>query len=209
MHIQWHGNYCVRIQSGDTSLLVDPYSPPTGLPSLRGVVQVVALSNPSDPTMSYTTGLPGEPVIIDTPGEYEVANFSLHAFGWHSSAGSERSLQRWNIEGMTVLHLGALDRELTDKELQELEKTDSDIVLLPIGGGTSLNVQQALHMVTTLEPRIVIPIHYAIAHLKEKLDTLDRFTKEMGVTAQPEKKLTVKANKLPQNELTTIILSPV
>jgi L-ascorbate metabolism protein UlaG (beta-lactamase superfamily) len=114
----------------------------------------------------------------------------------------------WNIEGLSILHIGALNRDLSDKELQELEKNNIDILFLPVGGN-GLDVQKALHLLTTIEPRIVIPIHFALPGLKEKLSGVEQFTKEMGVDASNvQNKVIIKANKLPQEELTTILLKP-
>lgn len=208
MHITWHGHYTVRIQAGDTSLLLDPLAPETGLASVRGKVNVVALSNPSDPTMSYMEGLSG-PVVLSSPGEYETAGLALRALAWRAEDGSERSLMRWHIEDMMLLHVGALNRELHDLELQELEKTDIDVLIVPVGGGSGLTTKQALALVTTIEPRVVIPIHYQLPKIKEKLEPIDTFAKEMGLNpSSAEKKVILKANKLPTEDVMTILLTP-
>lgn len=146
-------------------------------------------------------------MIINTPGEYTVSGFTLHALGWLTSEGVERSLQVWRIEDMSLLHLGALNRELVDKELQVLEKTSIDVLLLPVGGGSGLSTKQALALITTIEPRVVIPIHFALPGLVEKLDGVEQFAKEMGVDSkQREPKVILKANKLPTEDVQTIIL---
>lgn len=208
MHITWHGQYTVRIQAGDTVLLLDPLSPETGLVPVRGKVQVVALSNPADPTMSYLNG-ESEAVIFDSPGEYETAGLALRAIDWRAEDGSERSLMRWHIEDMTLLYVGALNRELKDTELQELEKTNVDVLITPVGGGSGLTTKQALALVTTIEPRVVIPIHYELPRLKERLEPVDQFAKEMGLNPkQVEKKLILKANKLPTEDMLTVLLEP-
>ena len=192
MHITWHGGYSVRIVSGDKILVLDP--------STRLKADIVALSNPADPTMSALSGVSGEYTVLNSPGEYEIGGFVLHALAWYTPDGVERTLQRWSIENLTLLHLGALNRLLTDTELQELEKTAVDVLFLPIDGGDALTTEQALSLVTTIEPRVVIPIKYSNIH---------DFAKEMGIDpGKSEKKCAIKANKLPQDELQTIVLSP-
>lgn len=208
MHLSWHGHYTLKIQAGDTTLLIDPLSPETGLAPVRGAMDVVALSNPSDPTMSYMEGV-SEAVVFNSPGEYETAGLALRALGWRAADGSERSLMRWHIEDMMLLHVGALNRELTDTELQELEKTDIDVLVVPVGGGSGLTTKQALALVTTVEPRVVIPIHYHLPKIKEKLELVDTFAKEMGLDPKnAEKKVILKANKLPAEDVMTILLAP-
>lgn len=208
MHIFWHGQYTIKIQTDNTVLVIDPYSPDLGLPSFRSKGDIVALTNPEDPSMSHVSAVQGDPFIIDSPGEYSIRGLLLHAQSWHDDSGNEHSIQVWNIEGLSILHIGALNRDLSDKELQELEKNNIDILFLPVGGN-GLDVQKALHLLTTIEPRIVIPIHFALPGLKEKLSGVEQFTKEMGVDASNvQNKVIIKANKLPQEELTTILLKP-
>lgn len=202
MQISWHGNYTVKIISKDTTLVLDPTA-------LRAKADVVALSNPSDSTMSQLSGIQGEPLVIDTPGEYSLKEFTLHSIGWHAEDGNERSLMRWNVEDMVILHIGALNRELEEQELRELERTDIDVFLVPVGGGTGLTTKQALHMVSTIEPRVVIPIHYNVPGSAEKLEGVKAFADEMGVSnGAPEKKVILKASKLPAEDMQTFILAP-
>lgn len=208
MHLTWHGQYTVRIQSADKVLVLDPYSPKLGLSAFRARADIVALTNPSGPDMANLSGLQGEPLVIASPGEYTIGGFTLNALGWFTEAGGERSLHVWRIEDVALLHVGALNRPLTDKELQVLEKTGIDVLLVPVGGGSGLNTQQALAMVTTIEPRLVIPIHWQLAGLRERLEGVDQFAKEMGVNPkQRETKVIIKSNKLPAEDVQTIILT--
>lgn len=209
MHISWHGEFTIKIQSEDKILLIDPFGPETGLSPLRTPANVIALTNPINKAMSYTKISDDDTVIIDTPGEYDLSGFSLHALGWKAEDGTERSLQRWNIEDVTLLNVGALNRDLTPDELQHLEKTDIHVLFVPVGGGEALSIKQAMNLITTIEPRMVIPIHSALPNLTEKLDTIQQFAKEMGIDASnPEKKVIVKAKKLPTEDMVTIILAP-
>jgi L-ascorbate metabolism protein UlaG (beta-lactamase superfamily) len=209
MQLSWHGQYTVKIVSKETTLVLDPYATTLGISPFRAKAEIVALSNPSDPTMSNTSGIQGTPLVIDTPGEYSFREYALHSIGWNDEEGNERNLQRWMVEDIVILHVGALNRDLNEQELRELERVDIDVFLVPIGGGSGLTIAQAMKMISTIEPRIVVPIHYAVPGLTEKLDSVKSFAEEMGVSAaSPEKKLVLKKNKLPQEDMQTIILAP-
>ena len=209
MLITWHGQYTIKIVTRNITLIIDPHSPATGLIPLRVKTDILALSNPCNEEMSYSKNLTGEPIVINTPGEYSISHLTLYARGWHDKEGKERAFHRWHIENITLLHVGALNRKLHDTELQELEDTDIDILFLPIGGQDSLDVEKALKLLTTVEPRIVIPIHYHIPKLKNKLSSVDQFAKEMGVSPKKTvQKLNITSNKLSPEGLETIILSP-
>lgn len=160
---------------------------------------MVALSNPSETAMSYLDGLQGNPIILTTPGEYSLAGFSLRAIGWHDKSGQEKSLHRWIIDNLTVVHLGSLTRKLTDQELQQLEQTTIDILLLPLNTSDSFPLKESMSLVTLIEPRIVVPINY---------DSAKEFAQEMGVNPrQAEPRLTVSRSKLPEEGTKTVILS--
>lgn len=209
MHLTWHGQYTVKLVSKETTVVLDPYAPSVGLPPFRSKADIVALTSPANEEMCHLEGIQGEPTVVATPGEYSLRGVTLHAVAWRAEDGSERSLQLWNIEGMSLLHLGALERPLSDEELQVLERRGIDVLLVPVGGGSSLNTTQALDLVRTVEPRIVIPIHFKLPKLKESLEPVDQFAKEMGVSASAkEKKLLLKSNRLPQEDIETVILAP-
>src|SRR3989344_739429 len=98
---------------------------------------------------------------------------------------------------------------MTDVEMQELEKTNIDVLLLPVGGGTGLTTKAALSLVSSIEPRIVIPIHFKLPGVTEALDSVDQFAKEMGIDpAKREQKVILKSKNIPQDELATLLLMP-
>jgi L-ascorbate metabolism protein UlaG (beta-lactamase superfamily) len=81
-------------------------------------------------------------------------------------------------------------------------------LLLPVGGGNSLNAAQAAELVSMLEPNIVVPMHYQIPGLNVALDGVERFLKEMGVTEPKEESvLKVTTGNLPE-ETEIILLTP-
>lgn len=209
MQISWHGQYTVKIVTKETTIVLDPYAATEGLTPFRAKADVVSLSNPSEPSMSNVSGIQGDPLLINTPGEYSFRGCTLFSIGWNNENGTEQSLQRWIVEEMAVLHVGALNRDLNEYELQELEKVDIDVLLVPVGGGSGLEVSRAMKMITTIEPKIIIPIHYALPGLKEKLTSLKAFADEMGISApKEEKKIILKKSKLPQDDMQTVILAP-
>ena len=208
MHISWHGHYTIRIQTSSIVALIDPHGSPSGLKPYRGKADVIVLSNPTDESMSESRASE-DTRIINTPGEYAIDGITIYAHGWEANDGSERSLQRWHVDGLTLLHVGALNRDLTDKELEIIQAAPIDILLLPIGGGSSLDLKGALDLLTKIEPRVVIPIHFKIPGAKEKLDSVEHFAKEMGVDPKnAEAKAILKSGKLPEDDLEVMILSP-
>jgi len=69
---------------------------------------------------------------------------------------------------------------------------------VPVGGRSTIDATQAAEVVSILEPRVVIPMHYQTPHATATLDSIQRFLKEMGVaSAEPVARLSLTRSSLP------------
>jgi L-ascorbate metabolism protein UlaG (beta-lactamase superfamily) len=91
------------------------------------------------------------------------------------------TLYVFDYDGITVAHLGDLRRVPSQAEVEDMGAVN--VALVPVGGGGGLNAAKAAEVISLLEPSIVIPMHYATKDAKLKLDSLDKFLKEMGLSA--------------------------
>jgi len=200
MIITWHALYTVKIVTPQITLVLDPHAKTADFPVFRGKANLVALSSPADAAMSCLEGIIGNPAVINTPGEYSIAGLTMYGFGWIGSDGYEHSLQRWHIENMIIVHLGAIDHKLSDAELQHLEQTDIDILLLPINTHGHWSLREALTTLTLFEPRLVIPINFTSSR---------DFAKQLSVSpSASQPKAVISRHKLPVDGMETIILQP-
>ena len=109
------------------------------------------------------------------------------------------------LDDVRVCHLGDLGHKLDDAEAEAV--ASPDVLLVPVGGRTAMNAAQAAEVVRQLEPRYVVPMHYAIPGLKLELDPIDRFLKEMGVAAsEPQPKLSVQRSSVSEYETKVVVL---
>jgi len=67
----------------------------------------------------------------------------------------------FEFEDITICHLGDLDHVPTQAQVEE-SLGEVDVLLVPVGGGESLNAAQASEVISLLEPHIVIPMHYRV-----------------------------------------------
>jgi L-ascorbate metabolism protein UlaG (beta-lactamase superfamily) len=80
------------------------------------------------------------------------------------------------------------------------------VALVPVGGGGGLNAAKAGEVISLLEPKIVVPMHYATKDGKVKLDSLNKFLKEMGLgDSTPEDSLKVTRTGLPQETRVVVL----
>jgi L-ascorbate metabolism protein UlaG (beta-lactamase superfamily) len=200
MHITWHGLGCVKLQTSTGTVLLNPFQDNASFKMSSLKVDIAATANENDEHANNLERLQGEPFLIEHPGEYEIKDVFIYGIRLGSDTGFVIS-----AEGMTIGHPGMQVEDYTEKQLDRFESVD--ILLLPLTGST---VKQQSALISQIEPRIVIPIHFKTAKTKKAPDdwaTLDGFAKEMGKKdLTPESKVIVKANKLPQDEQQVIVL---
>lgn len=201
MVITWYGQSCFRVQSGSTTVVFDPFKKTIGLNPPKGEANMVLITHEHDDHNNPNT-IKGEPFIVDTPGEYEKQGVRiLGVSSFHDDKEGEENglntMYSMSIEDITVGHLGDLgQKHLTDEQLETLNGID--ILMVPVGGGTTLDAERALEVVNQIEPKISIPMHYKVKGLKQKLDSVETFLKEVGQTdVKPQEKLTIKKKDLP------------
>lgn len=217
MNIIWYGQSCFQIttQKGKNNLInivIDPFDESVGLRIPKLTADIVLVTH-NHYDHNNTKVVSGNPFIIDSPGEYEIKEVFIQGIdSYHDfSSGKERGLNTIyivEVEGVRVCHLG----DLGQKELfpEQIEKIGNiDVLMLPIGGVYTISAKEAVGIISQIEPRIVIPMHYEIPKLKIKLDNLDKFLKTVGVkTIEPQNKLSIKKGETFQEEAKIVVLKP-
>ncbi|MBU1032850.1 MAG: MBL fold metallo-hydrolase [Patescibacteria group bacterium] len=211
MQIFWHGLSCIRIEAktgeAEATLVTDPYSNETGLRFPRTLeADILALTH-QDKKLFNIEAVGGEPFVVSEPGEYEVANLFVHSIQ-DPEAEQEKLrsiIYRFDSEGMKIAFLGNLKRQLTNFEIETLG--DIDILMVPVGGSSVLDAKGAANVIKAIEPRIVVPIHYYVQGIKEKLNDVDAFCKQLGVCKRENvNKLKIEKKDLPMDEMLVYVI---
>ena len=220
MTLQWFGQACFKITTkspnGDIIIVTDPYSNQYGLKKPRLSADILTVSHQHDDhsdikSVKGTAGSP-KPFLIKGPGEYETNNIFIYGLAsWHDNQhGQQRgpnTMYIFSLENMTLAHLGDLgQKELSGQQLELLENID--ILLVPVGGHYTINATEAVKIISQIEPRIIIPMHYKIPGLKLDIDKVDKFIKEIGNKKEELDKLRISRKDLPHEETKLIILKP-
>ena len=109
------------------------------------------------------------------------------------------------MEGMKMAHLGGL--KVTDFSEKDLERLgNADILLISVGGENGYTAKQAVNVVNQFEPRIVVPINYAIPDLKVKRESLEVFKKESGAQFETTDKFKIAKKDLPEEKTHFVII---
>ncbi|MFC2005269.1 MBL fold metallo-hydrolase [Chloroflexota bacterium] len=198
MEISWLGHSCFRIKGSHTTIITDPYSPGLGYSLGKPTARIVTVSH-QHPGHSYVKGISGELKLVNGPGEYEISGVLIIGMTtFHDGEGGKKrgknTVYLYEIDEVSVCHLGDLGHVLTAEQTEEIG--DVDVLLLPVGGVSTIDAPTAVEVVRQLEPKVVLPMHYKTEALKRELEPVDRFLKEMGmkeVDSQPKLSFT-KAN---------------
>ena len=205
MEISWIGRTCFRLRGREGAVLTDPVSAATGHALGRTSAEIVTLSRRDDPDLSHVAGVRGEPKVFEAPGEYEVRGILLTGIPLPRADGSRTMAFLCEIDGVTVAHLGLPDAPPAAEALDRIEGVD--VLLLPVGGGESLPASEAAEMMRTIDPHVVIPMHYRTERERAELEPPDRFLSEAGASPEPSPRLNVTRANVPA-ELTVEVLRP-
>ncbi len=181
MEIHWYGMSCFRItERKHATIVTDPYTTGLGLAELKLKGDVVTISHDA-PGHNYSPAVSGVEHVLNGPGEYEIGSVFITGIATPSRDRKFNNvIYVFDYDGLTVAHLGDIGDVPSQKQIEDLELVN--VLLVPVGGGSSLNAARAAELVSMIEPNIVIPMHYHLPGLKTKLDPLDKFLKEMGAT---------------------------
>ena len=202
MDISWLGHSCFRIRGSHAIVITDPYSPNLGYSLGKPTAHIVTVSH-QHPGHSYIQGIGGEPKLVTGPGEYEISGVLIIGIAtFHDrEEGKERgrnTLYLMEVDEVSICHLGDLGHVLTAEQVEELGNVD--VLLLPVGGVSTINASVAAKVVRQLEPKVVIPMHYKTQALNRELEPVERFLKEIGVKQlNPQPKLSLTRSSLPDS----------
>lgn len=184
-------------------MFTDPFNKEIGLTPPRSQANVVTVSH-NHYDHNNREALSGDPLVIDGPGEYEIKGVEIKGiFSFHDDKeGKERgvnTIYTITIEGIKICHLGDLGQaKLTAEQLGKID--GADILMVPVGGVYTIDEETVADVINQIEPSIVIPMHYKIPGLAEKIGGVDVFLKEMGIAKKDAvDKLTLKKKDLQEN----------
>lgn len=212
MQIIWYGNRCVRIESKEGSVLIDPFDPKeTGL---RGPVikdDLVLLSAYNQPA-SVLDRINPDAFVVRNPGEYEKKGIAVRGIGAFQDSQEGKELGLATIfsiiaEDISVCHLGALGQDgLTNEQLEAIGTPD--VLLVPAGKQGALDPKSAAALATRIEPKHIVPIQHALPNTAYEAEKVDAFVKELGLPVEKMPSLRLQKKQMPTDKTVFVILEP-
>jgi len=191
--IEYKGGNGVVLSTKKATVVADPNLSVVGLKNLS-VKDSIELA--TEARFAVNSG--DAKIVIEGPGEYGVADFDIRgvAAQRHLDAETDPKLStmyRIDTGEIRVALIGNIYEKLTEDQLEELGVVD--VVIIPVGGGGyTLDPEGASAIVRSIDPKVVIPIHYNDSALKYEVPQLevDEFIKTLAAPVEEAPKLKLK-----------------
>ena len=213
MVITHHGGQCFKVTFGDLTLVFDPIAKGATLPSVRFGTDIALVSRDYPDMNGVEEVSYGEkkPFAILGPGEYERQDVVVQGFLSRSAYGLAKdakdavnTIYSVQLEDMTLVHLGALvDTELPKEARENID--DIDVLFVQIGGKGVLSPSAAHELAVSLEPKIIVPMHWSGIGQQ---GALEAFLKEAGNGSETVDKLTLKKKDLVGRDGSIVVITP-
>jgi len=191
--IEYKGGNSVIISTKKGTIIVDPKL------SVVGLKDLTLKDNTELATEArFALNSPDARLAIEGPGEYGVANFDIRGIAAqrHLDAESDpfiSTIYRVEVGEVRIAIIGNIYEKLSDEQLEEIGIVD--ILIIPVGGnGYTLDATGAANVVRKIDPKAVIPVHFADSALKYEVpqDPLEIFVKELGAPVEETPKYKIK-----------------
>lgn len=202
MDIEYKGANCVTISTKKVNVTVDARLSAVGLKDVMPK-EAVAIATQVGFAVKSEDG-----VVVDQPGEYEVRDISITGVGAKRlidhDGSKQATMYRMTMGDVTFAIVGHVLTPLTEEQLELLGVID--VAIIPVGGnGYTLDAHQAIEVVRQLDPKVVIPTHYADSAVKYEVPQmeLEPFIKELGAVHETMAAWKIKNGLIP--EVLTVI----
>jgi L-ascorbate metabolism protein UlaG (beta-lactamase superfamily) len=173
--IRWWGQSCFSIVAADgTTVLNDPSGSTLGYPVPTVQPQVVTVSH-DHPDHNQVDGISGTFETFKTVGDHDASGITFKGvLTYHDEQHTvENIVFVWEMNGIHFVHLGDLGHLLTDEQIAQIGAVD--VLMVPVGGGPTIDAAKAVQVVKQLSPKLVLPMHYKTDKVTFLTDTADTF----------------------------------
>src|ERR1051326_8348604 len=142
MQIQFFGLSSFKITTKEATVITDPFHKDSGLTPPRGAADILVLAEMNNKLYSATSGISGEPFMVDTPGEYDIKGVTITGIPLKQD-DKYVTVFLFESEDMRLLNLSHIkDFSMKEEEIEELG--DIDILILPAGGNTVMSPSSSI-----------------------------------------------------------------
>ncbi|MDB5184263.1 MAG: Zn-dependent hydrolase [Candidatus Saccharibacteria bacterium] len=185
MDLQFFGANCISISFKNIRVVVDDNLAALGAKSITKPDDISLFTGPH-------AGAPEGRLMFDMPGEYEVSDVSIVGIPAHAhidEAGENATMYKIIIGDLSILIAGHVHPDsINDKMLERIGLVD--VLFVPVGGsGFTLDSGGALKFIKEIEPKLVIPTHYASSGLHYEVPQADLESALKDMAMEPKERI--------------------
>ena len=200
MEIQFFGANCLRITTKNANVVIDDNLSKLGLKSVTKNGDIALATQPE-----LQTEVKDPELVIDMPGEFEVSKVAIIGIPARShmeeDGGHGATIFKIVTQDIRIAVTGHIYPTLSDEQLEAIGTID--MLIVPVGGnGYTVDATGAMKLIKAIEPKIVIPTHYADSKVKYEVPpaTLEDALKNMSMEpTETTDKLKIKSSDIPEN----------
>lgn len=153
MQIKYHGHSCFSVTSNNYVIVLDPYKGVNGFKDINLSANEIICSH-----SHFDHAYVDEIKITKKDSPFIVKTIKSFHDNMNGQQRGENNITVLNVEGKTIAHLGDLGHLLDEKTINELKNID--VLMIPIGGFYTINSDEALSIINSINPKYIIPMHY-------------------------------------------------
>jgi len=206
--IEYKGANSVIISTKKSTLVIDPKLSLVGLKDIptKDAVELATEAR-------FALNSDAARLNIEGPGEYGVAEFDIKGIAAQRHLDSESdplnsTIYRVEVNETRIAIVGNIYEKLSESQLEEIGLID--ILIIPVGGnGYTLDATGAATITRSIDPKVVVPIHYSDSGIQYEVaqDTLETFVKELGAPVMEVPKFKLKQGAPLPAVMTTVVLA--
>jgi L-ascorbate metabolism protein UlaG (beta-lactamase superfamily) len=185
MRLTYFGHSSFLLQAADgTRVILDPYrhgcfEGAVKYGPIEETADVVVASHTHDDHCATDT-IPGEPLVLvhpdaETVGAVRISGVHVaHDEDWGAKRG-KNTIIIVDDGDVRVVHLGDLGHTLDAATVEAIGTVD--VLLIPVGGFFTIDHKEATKVVESLDPRIVVPMHYKTDKVDFPISGVEPFLK--------------------------------
>jgi L-ascorbate metabolism protein UlaG (beta-lactamase superfamily) len=191
--IEYKGANCIVVSSKKASLVVDPKLSVVGLKdaSVKDAVELATEAR-------FAVNSEDAKLVIEGPGEYGIGDFDIHGIAAQRHLDTEAdpkvsTIYRIETGGIRLAVIGNIYEKLSEDQLEEIGIID--VLVIPVGGsGYTLDATGAATVTRQIDPKVVVPVHYADDALTYEVPQSDAetFIAELSAPVEEAPKLKLK-----------------
>ena len=170
MELSYFGANCLRLVTKKATIVVDDNLAELGLKPVTKADDI-SLRTSAKLIPEHAARFSAE-----MPGEYEIAGVVIHgvAARAHMDKDNEHTAVIYTVEAedIKVAIIGHIYPELSEDQLEQIGLVD--VAVIPVGdSGYTMDGVGALKIIKAIEPKVIIPTHYADKAIKYEVPQMD------------------------------------